>query len=69
TGPGGTFYFRSLPPGKYRVKAWSDRDSTPTVAMIDIKAGSNEKRVDLDTGAPMALNTDKFGAPRASAHP
>jgi truncated hemoglobin YjbI/plastocyanin len=69
TGAGGTFYFRSLPPGKYRVKAWSDRSSTPTLATVEIKAGSNQTGVDLDGTAPMAVNTDKFGAPRGPAHP
>lgn len=68
TGPDGKFRFRSLPPGKYKVRAWSERSAEPVTQMIDVKEGPNDVTIDVK-GAPAQadLGTDKFGNPRGSA--
>jgi hemoglobin len=68
TDPNGHFRFKSLAPGKYKVKAWSERSAEPVTQMVEIKDGPNEVTIDAKGGAAQAdLGTDKFGNPRGSA--
>lgn len=60
----GEFFFKSLAPGKYKMKAWSERTKEPLVKEILIKAGSNTSNVTLNADAPVGPGVDKFGAPR-----
>jgi len=62
----GTFAFRSLAPGKYRVQAWSERGGEPTTSEIEIKAGENQIPIDLSIGEPPP-DVDKFGTQRGAA--
>jgi len=64
---GGHFNFRSLPPGKYRLQAWSERSAAPVTKQVEVKAGANSIDVDLRADARADLGTDKFGAPRGQA--
>jgi hemoglobin len=67
TNPDGKFRFRSLAPGKYKVRAWSERSSEPITQTVEIKEGQNELALDLKGGAQADLGTDKFGNPRGHA--
>ena len=62
-GPDGKFAFRSLAPGKYKVKAWNERSGDPTTSEIEIKEGANTTTLDLKGGA-VTLPPDKFGNAR-----
>jgi hemoglobin len=61
----GKFAFRSLKPGKYKVRAWSEQSSEPIMTEVTVKAGANETTIDLKGGAPQGLSDDKFGVARA----
>lgn len=62
-GADGSFSFKSLAPGKYKVQAWTERSSDPVTTELTIAAGANQKDLDLAAGAP-AISPDKFGTPR-----
>jgi hemoglobin len=62
-GADGSFSFKSLAPGKYKVQAWTERSGEPVTSEITIAAGANQKDLDLQAGAP-TISPDKFGAPR-----
>jgi hemoglobin len=62
-GPDGTFSFKSLAPGKYRVQAWTERSGDPVTSEVVIAAGTNSKDLDL-AAAKMSALPDKFGTPR-----
>jgi plastocyanin len=59
----GQFNFKSLEPGKYRLRAWSEKTMKPQEQAIEISADKNSVTVPLPADAP-AASTDKFGAPR-----
>jgi hemoglobin len=61
----GGFAFRSLKPGKYKVRAWSEHSVEPMITELTIKAGDNETTIDLKGGARPGPSDDKFGAARA----
>jgi plastocyanin len=63
------FNFRSLAPGKYRVRAWSERSAAPTESEIVIKPGANTMTFDLKGGAEPGPSEDKFGMTRQPAKP
>jgi hemoglobin len=63
-GPDGKFAFKSLAPGKYRVRAWTERSGDPVNSELVIAAGTNTKDLDLRAGGKPTLSPDKFGAPR-----
>ena len=63
------FNFRSLLPGKYRVRAWSERSVAPTESEIVIKPGVNAMTFDVKGGAEPGPSEDKFGMTRQSAKP
>ncbi|HEX8953928.1 MAG TPA: hypothetical protein VF945_18855 [Polyangia bacterium] len=68
TDPSGKFRFKSLAPGKYKVRAWSERSSEPVTQLIEVKEGPNDVTIDVKGAAAQAdLGTDKFGNPRGSA--
>lgn len=63
TEPDGSFSFKSLAPGKYRVQAWNERSGDPLETEVEIKAGANETKLDLKAGG-QAISPDKFGGAR-----
>jgi plastocyanin len=58
----GNFKFKSLPPGKYKLKAWSERTTQPTVKEITIEASDNTVKLALQGETAGAV--DKFGVSR-----
>lgn len=62
----GEFFFKSLAPGRYKMKAWSERTKEPLVKEIQIKVGPNSSSTTLTPDAPAGPGVDKFGAPRGS---
>jgi hemoglobin len=61
----GSFSFRSLKPGKYKVQAWSEQSAEPLVTEVTVKAGDNQTTIDLKGGARQGPSEDKFGTARA----
>jgi truncated hemoglobin YjbI/plastocyanin len=59
----GTYSFKSLPPGKYRVQAWNEQSAEPMTTMLTIHPGANEGNFEL-RGDASTTGTDKFGTPR-----
>ncbi|MEZ4399669.1 MAG: hypothetical protein R3B06_06605 [Kofleriaceae bacterium] len=64
-GADGGFAFRSLAPGRYRLRAWSERSKAPVTQELVIKSGANQVTVGVDGDAPPGPAPDKYGAPRA----
>jgi plastocyanin len=64
TDEAGRFSFRHLPPGKYRLKAWSERSKAPITQDVTIKAGRNEVTVGVSGDAVPGPIPDKFGGKR-----
>jgi len=62
-GDDGSYSFKSLAPGKYKVQAWSERSGEPATSEVVVKAGDNESSFDVKSGAP-AISPDKFGEKR-----
>jgi hemoglobin len=60
----GHFLFRSLEPGRYRLRAYGERSAAPTIQEVTVVAGDNNVRVALgaESSGPLA---DKFGMARA----
>jgi plastocyanin len=69
TDASGGFRFGSLAPGKYTLKAFSERSLAPVVREIDIKPGPNKVDVDVTADAPTGPSPDKFGVPRVAKKP
>jgi plastocyanin len=65
TGDDGGFHFKSLAPGKYKLRAWSDKSNEPITQDVVIKAGKNTVAVGVAADAPKP--TDKFGNVRGGA--
>ena len=59
--------FRSLRPGKYKLKAWAEDTVDPVTQTIEIKSGENSVNVSVPRAATLAPATDKFGLPRGKA--
>ena len=59
----GTFTFRSLAPGKYKVQAWVETSAEPVTSTLEIKEGANQTELALEGGAP-SRSPDKFGVAR-----
>jgi plastocyanin len=59
----GTYSFKSLAPGKYRVQAWNEQSSEPLATSVTIKPGANENNLEL-AGGGQAISPDKFGNAR-----
>jgi plastocyanin len=60
----GRFSFRHLPPGKYKLKAWSERSRAPITQDVTIKVGRNEVTVGVSGDAVPGPLPDKFGGKR-----
>jgi plastocyanin len=60
----GRFAFRRLPPGRYRLKAWSERTAAPITQDIAIKPGKNAVKLGVAGDAPRGPQPDKFGGKR-----
>jgi hypothetical protein len=62
----GVATFKRLAPGRYRLKAWSERMGRPTVSELVVKEGPNQTTLALGSaeaeGPP--ANPDKFGEAR-----
>jgi hemoglobin len=63
------FNFRSLAPGKYKVKAWSEHSLTPAESEITIKTGANTVVFDVKGDAESGPSEDKFGMTRQPVKP
>ncbi|MCE9575551.1 MAG: hypothetical protein K8W52_20535 [Deltaproteobacteria bacterium] len=66
TGDDGSFTFKSLEPGKYTLKAWSEKSKAPITQVVTVKAGDNTVEVGVAADAPAGPSPDKFGAARGS---
>ena len=62
----GNFKFASLAPGKYTLRAWSDRSLAPVTQEVTVKAGANQVSVGVKADAPAGPAPDKFGVPRGA---
>lgn len=60
----GKFAFRSMPPGKYKLRAWSERSKAPITQEVTLKAGRNEITVSVSADAEKGPSPDKFGGKR-----
>jgi plastocyanin len=60
----GRFKFNRLAPGKYKLKAWSERSKTPITQDVTIKVGTNSVSVGVAGDAPAGPPPDKFGGKR-----
>jgi plastocyanin len=60
----GGFAFKHLPPGKYKLKAWSERSKAPITQDVTIKAGANDVKVGVAADAAAGPAPDKFGGKR-----
>lgn len=60
----GKFKFNRLAPGKYKLKAWSERSKAPITQDITIKPGANTVSVGVVADAPPGPPADKFGGKR-----
>ena len=58
------FNFRSLAPGKYKARVWSERSNEPAESEVVIKAGVNEITFDVKGDAEKGPSRDKFGNTR-----
>jgi plastocyanin len=67
TDAAGAFKFRSLPPGKYKLKAWAEDTAEPITQTIEIKSGENTVNVQVPRGSNLIPAVDKFGLPRGKA--
>jgi plastocyanin len=61
----GKFNFRSLAPGRYTLRAWSEKSKAPITQELTITAGANSVAVGVAADATAGPKLDKFGAPRA----
>lgn len=67
TDAAGKFHFRSLRPGSYTLRAWTERSAEPISKKIEVTAGANQVEVEAEGGAPPGPGPDKFGAPRGAS--
>ena len=64
------FHFRSLAPGKYRARVWSEHSREPIESVIKIRDGLNTITFDVKGDAERGPSPDKFGNSRQLAtHP
>jgi hemoglobin len=63
----GAFKFRSLRPGKYKLKAWAEDTAEPVTQTIEITSGENTVKVNVPRASAVTAATDKFGLPRGRA--
>jgi hemoglobin len=58
------FTFKSLNPGRYKARVWSERSAEPTELEIKIKDGVNTITFDVKGDAERGPSKDKFGTSR-----
>ncbi|HEY5922795.1 MAG TPA: hypothetical protein VIV11_14050 [Kofleriaceae bacterium] len=58
------FTFRSLEPGKYKARVWSERSAEPLETEIKVKDGVNTITFDVKGDAERGPSKDKFGNSR-----
>ncbi len=58
------FTFKSLVPGKYKARVWSENSAEPTETEITIAAGPNTIAFDVKADGDTGPSKDKFGNPR-----
>lgn len=63
------FNFRSLKPGKYKVRAWSEKSAGPIESEIEIKKGVNTATFDVRGDGETGPSEDKFGMTRQPIAP
>jgi hemoglobin len=63
------FNFRSLAPGKYKAKVWSEKSKEPVEQDITVKTGENNITFDVKGDAEQGPSRDKFGGSRKPAAP
>ena len=61
--PDGTYSFKALEPGKYKVSAWHEPSGEPGSTEVEVKEGDNSHDLDLKAGEA-GLGTNKFGEKR-----
>jgi hemoglobin len=61
--------FKSLAPGRYKVRAWSERSAQPTESEIVIRPGANTAAFDVGGDATPGPGEDKFGMTRQPVEP
>lgn len=64
TDDGGRFAFRHLAPGRYKLRAWSERSRGPITQDVAIKAGKNAITIGVTGDAGKGPSPDKFGGKR-----
>jgi plastocyanin len=64
TDDNGRFSFKHMPPGKYRLKAWSERSKAPITQDVALKVGKNDVVVGVSGDAVPGPQPDKFGGKR-----
>ena len=62
----GAFRFASLAPGKYKLRAWSEKSNEPVTQDVTIKAGKNTVSVGVAADGKSGPMADKFGSARAA---
>lgn len=60
----GQFSFKSLAPGDYSLKAWTEASPEPLTKIVHVKAGANNVTIDVATRTGRLARADKFGVPR-----
>jgi hemoglobin len=63
------FNFRRLKPGKYKVRAWSEKSAGPIESEIEIKKGVNNQTFDVRGDGETGPSEDKFGMTRQPVAP
>jgi hypothetical protein len=64
TDDSGHFAFKHLAPGKYKLKAWSERSKAPITQDVTVKVGATDVKVGVAADAPGGPPPDKFGGKR-----
>jgi plastocyanin len=60
----GTFSFKSLAPGKYKVKTYLEGSNDPIASTVEIKEGANTVDIDVSGASKSGPSPDKFGNAR-----
>jgi plastocyanin len=60
----GSYTFKRVVPGKYKLRAWSIKSKAPIEKEVTIKAGKNELSIGVPADAPAGPPNDKFGGKR-----
>jgi len=64
TDENGRFSFKHMPPGRYKLKAWSERSQAPATQDVVLKVGKNDVVVGVAGDAAPGPQPDKFGGKR-----